>query len=201
MPSGRTHDRITLWTLPWVTLGTWLVTRSGDLTLLVVAGFLFGGLMLSPDLDLPSRPFQRWGWFRWIWIPYQKLLRHRSVFSHGLLIGTMVRSLYLGVWLLLVAALGLGIAQLLGYDRQTTAVLDQGRQFFLQFPQLSLALLMGLELGAISHICSDWIGSTLKQVKRKGWQSLFQAKKRTTRRRTTTTASRRKTSKGNARKP
>ena len=28
--------------------------------------FLFGGLFLSPDLDINSRPYQRWGVLRWI---------------------------------------------------------------------------------------------------------------------------------------
>jgi uncharacterized metal-binding protein len=114
MPSGSTHDRITLWSLPIITGLTAAVTRSGNLTLLVSGGFLFSGLMLSPDLDLHSLPFKRWGWLRWIWIPYQKAMHHRSVFSHGPLIGTTLRVLYLASWMALLGLLGLGVVQCSG---------------------------------------------------------------------------------------
>ncbi len=35
MPSGKTHDRITLWSLPGIAGFTSILTRSGDLTLMV----------------------------------------------------------------------------------------------------------------------------------------------------------------------
>src|SRR5919199_739240 len=112
MPSGQTHDRITLWSLPVVTALTVALTRSSNLTLIVSGGFLFSGLMFSPDLDLHSRPFKRWGWLRWIWIPYQKAMHHRSVFSHGPVIGTTLRVLYLASWIALVGVLILAVVQL-----------------------------------------------------------------------------------------
>ncbi|NET52662.1 MAG: metal-binding protein, partial [Merismopedia sp. SIO2A8] len=99
MPSGQTHDRITLWSLPVVSGLCVTLTKSSDLTLMLSAGFLFGGLMFGPDLDIYSRQFKRWGWLRWIWIPYQKSMRHRSVLSHGLLIGTTLRVVYLAIWI------------------------------------------------------------------------------------------------------
>jgi uncharacterized metal-binding protein len=71
MPSGRTHDRITLWSLPLVASCTYLITRHSTPTLMICAGFLFGGLMLGPDLDIHSIHYKRWGWFRWIWLPYR----------------------------------------------------------------------------------------------------------------------------------
>lgn len=73
MPSGRTHDRITLWALPFVTGVAFWQTKSGHLTLLITGGFLFGGLMFGPDLDIYSRQYQRWGFLRFIWLPYQKI--------------------------------------------------------------------------------------------------------------------------------
>ena len=95
MPSGRIHDRITLWTLPWLATIAFWKTYSGNVTLLIVGGFLFGGLMFGPDLDIYSRHYKRWGWFRWVWLPYQKSLRHRSFLSHGPIIGTTLRLIYL----------------------------------------------------------------------------------------------------------
>ncbi len=99
MPSGRTHDRITLWSLPAVAGLSFSLTRNGNLTLLIATGFLFGGLMFGPDLDIHSRQYQRWGWLRWIWQPYQHNLRHRSFLSHGPIIGTALRVFYLASWI------------------------------------------------------------------------------------------------------
>src|SRR6476469_8723425 len=104
MPSGRTHDQITLWSLPLVAALTFGQTSSSNLTLLVSGSFLFGGLMFGPDLDIYSCQYQRWGWFKAIWLPYQKSLRHRSFLSHGPLIGTALRILYLAIW---IAVLGM----------------------------------------------------------------------------------------------
>ena len=112
MPSGRTHDRITLWGLPFITGLTFGSTGSGNVTLIVAGAYLFSGLMFGPDLDLYSIQYKRWGYLRWIWIPYQKALRHRSLLSHGLIIGTTVRILYLAIWLSVLGIFCLGIAQL-----------------------------------------------------------------------------------------
>lgn len=167
MPSGRTHDRITLWTFPWVTLGTWFVTRSSDAAIVVGAGFLFSGLMFGPDLDINSRQFQRWGWFRVLWIPYQKMLRHRSVWSHGFIVGTLGRCLYLGFWLLVILMPGLILSIPMGdrsWQSQFT-ILHERLKTLLSHP-LTLNALVGLELGAMSHSLSDWLGSAYKQRQR-----------------------------------
>ena len=83
MPSGRTHDRITLWSLPLVMTLSFRATADILLTLIVSSGFLFGGFMFGPDLDIHSVQYRRWGWFRWIWLPYRGSMRHRSILSHG----------------------------------------------------------------------------------------------------------------------
>jgi len=101
MPSGRTHDRITLWTLPLVSGIAYFLTQSGKLALILAGGFLFSGLMFGPDLDIHSVQYKRWGWLRWIWIPYRSAIRHRSHFSHGLIIGTFLRWVYLGAIVLI----------------------------------------------------------------------------------------------------
>lgn len=174
MPSGRTHDRITLWSLPGIAVATLLLTRRSDLTLIVAGAFLFSGLLLSPDLDLKSLPFKRWGGLRFIWIPYQKMLSHRSVFSHGFLIGTTLRLLYLFILLLLLSVVGVAIAQLLiGFDWNWQEFAKNCFSWLSRHSQEALALILGLEVGAMSHYLADHIGSAYKRYQRYGWKSLL----------------------------
>ncbi|MEH2106958.1 metal-binding protein [Nostoc sp.] len=174
MPSGRTHDRITMYALPFVAGITFWQTRSSNATLLVAGGFLFGGLMFGPDLDIYSVQFQRWGFLRWIWLPYQKSLRHRSFLSHGPIIGTILRILYLGSLLAILAIFVLVIAEKLGNLSFTWQDLggSVGRSL-MQYDTEYIALFLGLELGAMSHSLSDWGGSAYKRVRKQGIRGLF----------------------------
>ncbi|MCC5650632.1 metal-binding protein [Nostoc sp. XA013] len=174
MPSGRTHDRITMYALPFVAGVTLWQTRSSNATLLVAGGFLFGGLMFGPDLDIYSVQFQRWGFLRWIWLPYQKSLRHRSFLSHGPIIGTILRILYLGCLLAISAILVLAIAQRLWNLSFTWQDLGQtvGRSL-VQYDTEYIALFSGLELGAMSHSLSDWSGSAYKRFQKQGVRGLL----------------------------
>ncbi|WP_392532066.1 metal-binding protein [Nostoc sp. C117] len=174
MPSGRTHDRITMYALPFVAGVTFWQTRSSNATLLVACGFLFGGLMFGPDLDIYSVQFQRWGFLRWIWLPYQKSLRHRSFLSHGPIIGTMLRVIYLGCLLGILAIFILVIAEKLcnfsfsWHDLGGTI----GRSL-LEYHTEYIALFLGLELGAMSHSLSDWTGSAYKRFQKQGIRGLL----------------------------
>ena len=95
MPSGTTHDRIT-YALATLTLGLgYALTSDVRLALTTTAAMLFAGLMFGPDLDIYSKPYQRWGIFRFIWKPYQMALSHRSSLSHGLVFSTVIRVVYL----------------------------------------------------------------------------------------------------------
>ncbi len=169
MPSGRTHDRITLWALPWIAGLAFWQTRSGNITLLIAGGFLFGGLMFGPDLDIYSRHYQRWGWFRWIWLPYQKSLRHRSFLSHGPIIGTTLRVIYLccvvGSFTLLMLLIMQKLLNL-QWNWQITGE-SMGRSLIFYATEF-MALFLGMELGAMSHSLSDWSGSAYKRFKKKG---------------------------------
>ncbi|MDZ8077702.1 MAG: metal-binding protein [Nostoc sp. DcaGUA01] len=174
MPSGRTHDRITLYALPFVAGVTFWQTRSSNATLLVAGGFLFGGLMFGPDLDIYSVQFQRWGFLRWIWLPYQKSLRHRSFLSHGPIIGTTLRIIYLGCLLAILAIFILVIAQKLWNFSFTLQDLGGtiGRSL-LDYDTEYVALFLGLELGAMSHSLSDWSGSAYKRFQKQGIRGLL----------------------------
>ncbi len=165
MPSGQTHDRITLWTVPLVSGIGYFLTQNGKLALILTGGFLFSGLMFGPDLDIYSVQYKRWGWFRWIWIPYRSAIRHRSQLSHGLLIGTILRLIYISLIILILSGMIAAIAYFFGYVNFQSVINSQKL-----FPvwnqtdtQALLALIIGLELGAMSHSISDWIGSAYKR--------------------------------------
>ncbi|HTL90538.1 MAG TPA: metal-binding protein [Leptolyngbya sp.] len=175
MPSGRTHDSITLWSLPIVAATTFGLTQSSSLTLLASGGFLFAGLMFGPDLDIYSQQYKRWGILRWIWLPYRRSMKHRSFFSHGAIVGTVGRILYLGSWIMLFVIFAIVISaivqQIFGTVSQwqtmaqtSIVTLFQQTFYLIQRSQIEcLALAIGLELGAMSHSLSDWIGSRIKR--------------------------------------
>lgn len=174
MPSGRTHDRITLWALPVIAGLTLIGSQSSQATLIVVAAYLFGGLMFSPDLDIHSRPYQRWGLLRWIWLPYRRL-GHRSWLSHGPLVGTALRLLYLGGVMGVVGLVGLALWSRAihapgqwqpTFDRLLAQAFQAGWRWLQNHPQDAIALYLGLEVGAMSHSFSDWIGSRRRKARR-----------------------------------
>jgi uncharacterized metal-binding protein len=139
MASGKNHDRATYFLTPVV--GIIGGSYSLELGLIAASSHLLGGLYLSPDLDLKSLPWKRWGILRFIWLPYQKSIPHRHWLSHAPVIGSAVRLLYLGLWLSpLVIALG-------GY----LPALQLGKDFWL----VVAAALVGIELSALNHLLLD----------------------------------------------
>jgi uncharacterized metal-binding protein len=165
MPSGSTHDRITLWSLPWVAGITLTATHNSQITLIASSAFLFSGLMFGPDLDIYSRQFQRWGKLRWIWLPYQKTLRHRSYLSHGAIVGTTIRLIYLCCIILFVGSFTVAIAQSIwGFAWNWHHFAKQLLRFVSKiYLEEAIALFIGLELGAMSHSLSDMLGSLSKK--------------------------------------
>src|SRR5215216_3865705 len=91
MPSGKTHDAITVLLAAPTFAAAWGLTGQLSLALLATVSMLFGGFMFGPDLDIQSRQYTRWGIFRFLWFPYKFVFRHRSRWSHGLVFGTLIR--------------------------------------------------------------------------------------------------------------
>jgi uncharacterized metal-binding protein len=138
MASGRNHDRSILFTTPIVGI----IGVSYSLELGIVAGFahLLGGLYLSPDLDLVSTPFKRWGVLRVLWLPYQKLIPcHRHWLSHGVIVGSIARLSYLAAWLLPLWFLLPGLRQV---------------EWAITW-QKAIAFILGVELSALNHLLLD----------------------------------------------
>ena len=169
MPSGRTHDRITFGLFPLIVGGSYWLTQSWISTALGAGGFLFSGLMFGPDLDIYSVQYKRWGWLRWLWLPYQKFMPHRSFLSHGFVIGTVLRIIYLLAVVFILGSSTVAIAQLIwGFDWNWQELL------FLEINDIQeqhlgkiVILLCGLELGAMSHYLSDSISSLRKKKSKK----------------------------------
>jgi uncharacterized metal-binding protein len=140
MPNGRTHDIITFATAPIVGAVSYYFTKDIKTASIILGCYLFASLMFNGDLDTNSRPYNRWWLLKMIWIPYQLMFDHRSVFTHGLIIGTVVRILYLGLIPFLV-------------------LLFKGELQVITNIPLNIIILsfIGLELGSAVHTISDKI--------------------------------------------
>src|SRR4028119_1259281 len=138
MASGKNHDRAILFTSPIV--GIIGVSHSLELGIIAASAHLLAGLYLSPDLDLKSKPFKRWGVLRVLWLPYQKLIPcHRHWLSHGVIVGSVVRLLYLAALLLPLWFIFPGLRQL---DWAITS-------------EKTIAFFLGVELSALNHLLLD----------------------------------------------
>lgn len=178
MPSGRTHDKITLYCFPIITGISIFIFHSPLAAILATAAFGFAGFLFGPDLDLYSCQYKRWGVLRWLWLPYQKAFRHRSAFSHGPIIGTVIRVAYLAGWIIGFAVCGIVIWSLLQQQLGASSNWKQLAQTQIQLigqeildsfntsQPLWVAVGFGLEAGSLSHYCADWIGSKLKKLKK-----------------------------------
>ncbi|MEL4897963.1 metal-binding protein [Crocosphaera sp. Alani8] len=180
MPSGQTHDRITYLSLPPLGIIAYLLIGRWQWILWFSGAYLFSGLMFGPDLDIYSVQYKRWGVIRWIWLPYQSCLKHRSFFSHGLIVGTVLRIIYLFSIVLIVAIVVVAIAQLIwgfNWNWRNFALTN----FYLlknqYFGELIITL-AGLELGAMSHSLSDYLVSYFKQFEKKPKQKGKKPKKK-----------------------
>ena len=149
MASGLEHDKaIKIWTVP---LGILIgIICNAQLGIIFGITFLIGGLWLSPDLDTLSIPLRRWGLLRIIWLPYRKLIKHRSFFSHGILIGTTIRLLYL-----------IGITILISYlvskifDIDPILSINSLKLIKDLYPEELLASFVGIEASAWLHLIKD----------------------------------------------
>lgn len=169
MPSGKTHDAVTILLAVPAFAATYAVTRSASASAIVFVAFMFGGLMFGPDLDTVSRQYSRWSIFRFIWIPYRGFFKHRSRFSHGLIFGAFIRVVYCMGFLTLVAFLaayvyatysGGKLPGLVDYARVWQPIGEFTREKFGE--HLLPMTFIGLWLGAASHTFTDMAGSFIK---------------------------------------
>jgi uncharacterized metal-binding protein len=102
MPGHKTHDVIGAITSAPFAWGAYVIGYNIHddthyalaLGTAFAASHLFSTFFMSPDMDLNSRVYNRWGVLKALWSPYKHLVRHRSKFSHSAL-GGIIRSMYL----------------------------------------------------------------------------------------------------------
>ncbi len=138
MASGKNHDRAILFASP-VVLVVGCYQFGLELGIIAGASHFLGGYWLSPDLDIKSRPFLRWGVLKIIWLPYQRLIPHRSPLSHAPVLGSLIRLVYLAACLLPL--------WLLFPDLQRV-------QWAVDWMKVA-AFLVGVELSALNHLLLD----------------------------------------------
>jgi uncharacterized metal-binding protein len=128
--------------------------------LLALTGGCMAGLVLTPDLDVNDKVYghhlvQREAGrlpalvWKWIWLPYSRLVPHRHWISHTPLIGTTLRLGYLVLiaWLLLAV---------FGHPWPWN-----------ELPSWAPLAVVGLILSDTLHFASDLLITRLKRIRRK----------------------------------
>lgn len=161
MPEGRTHDKITFLTAIPVGAAASL-TQGLTLGMILAVAFVFAGLLFNGDLDHDAEAtcYDRWWIFRYIFWPYMKIMPHRSIWSHGPILGTVVRLLYVATMMALGIAAYTGVIQLIGLKWQVTTGLPEISEAltWIKTNRTELiAVVIGLELGSLSHTFADWM--------------------------------------------
>ncbi len=149
MTTGQKHDKaIKLWSIPFaLVVGSFLGVRIG---ILAGISFLLGGLWLSPDLDISSKPLKRWGFLKILWWPYRKFIPHRSIFSHGPFLGTALRIIYL-----IIIAIVLKILLLTSGIEVSYISIDHLRHLSGKYTEEILAIIGGIEASVWLHLFKD----------------------------------------------
>ncbi len=170
MPSGKTHDKITVITAAAALPVWWLHDPARNVPALAVtlAAYLFSGFWLSDDLDTNSIAYKRWGVLRFLWWPYQKLVPHRSWVSHGLGVGPLLRVVYFVGMLWLVAKGVFYALSWAGVAVNGDALLLNAWQHTLSWtlghPTGMLWAVLGLVLGGVTHSVADMVVSWVKRL-------------------------------------
>lgn len=139
MASGRVHDLVGVFFTPIIGGVSYYLTEDIFTTLILCGSFIFSTLMFNGDLDIKSSPYYRWSILRFIWIPYINTFKHRSIFTHGIIIGTLIRLLYISI---------IPIAILIFNDIEIMPLLTN-EYFFI--------IIIGIELGSALHTVLDFL--------------------------------------------
>jgi uncharacterized metal-binding protein len=169
VPDGRTHDTITVVTTAFAAPLSWTFVFDGDFgaTGLLFGSYLASSLFFSDDLDINSEEYHRWRDLRWLWWPYQRVVHHRSVLSHGFLIGPLLRLLYFAVILFILFWLFLFFIGLIAPIDASGVLLGGVRasvRFLFDHPTGSLLALIGFVLGGLTHSVADAAATFLERL-------------------------------------
>lgn len=157
MPSGKTHTKINLLSLPIVLfmLVSYGLTNF-DFLLAFAIGFLAGTFFLTPDLDIHSSAYNKWGLLRIFWYPYQTVMPHRSVLTHTIILGDLLRILYM----LIVFSPFLYILNKTVLDGQLLAIAKEHDVALATF-------VIGVIAASALHILADRLNTRRKRLMRR----------------------------------
>lgn len=103
MSSGATH----LFTNLIVSTSLNLIAVNSNVSPEICSGVIVGGFIgtiITPDADLkktlPKRITSVIPLWNWLWTPYTKAFKHRSIWSHSPILSTAIRAAYLSILLL-----------------------------------------------------------------------------------------------------
>lgn len=175
MPDHKTHDQLGLIAAAALIPSSYAVLHYGldaapaaaySGMLLVVGSHLWATWMLSPDLDINSAIYERWGPLRWLWLPYQTFTPHRSWFSHSGISGAF-RLVYLAlaVWMVLWVLTWFGQAAL--RISETPAYHDQFWSWLTSSVQAAgpwpaVLIVAGVVIADLVHVVADLVTSEVK---------------------------------------
>ena len=172
MPNAPTHDFITLVSVAAADVAYFHYAPQPQpmLAVLFTGAYVFAGYACAGDLDLKSTEYNRWGPLKFLWLPYQWLVPHRSWVSHGLLLGGIIRALYLGVLSALVLLSGYWIYGRLFPLAIPVDPFDETRNHLMNFfaftkdhPRESIALFSGFILAGTAHSIADTISTWFRR--------------------------------------
>jgi uncharacterized metal-binding protein len=173
MPSSHTHEKWAL--LLAVPLSYIFFKISGKIldSIIFFLSFIFGVFMLSPDLDTKSKIHSRWGFLRFIWFPYRKIVKHRSIISHFPILGSIIRTLYLIVSLTILSSIIIYVIfTAVGIKNQGNIISAMKNSLILIAKIISdmkinliIAIVLGISAGDLIHYLLDVFTSYIKKQK------------------------------------
>lgn len=174
MPKGKTHEKIVILLIPYILIILYVVSSFFSVSKIVfvflgIVIFYFGGIYFSPDLDTKSNVYYRWKILRHIWNPYIFLFKHRSIYTHGIIIGTIIRIIYISfpvititccIWILV---LHLSLEEYLAY----ILTLMSDYNYYI------LEIIIVLEISSLTHTVPDIILTMLKKHRKVTFTILY----------------------------
>lgn len=165
MPKGKKHDQLILQFLPvnliiLFIIGLALPIQLDIYGIMVVFFYLFGGYYFSPDLDIDSSVYRRWKVLKFLWLPYKNIVPHRSIFSHGFIVGTLTRIVYL---FSIISSILLFCTFILTGDVLVGEYLNNVFNYLIINRYYIFSIFIALELSADVHILADRMQTRIKK--------------------------------------
>lgn len=168
MASGKTHLLVAIAAAPVVSVAAFTYGWPIEEAVAYGALELIAGSVLSPDLDTECMYSKFW---LGAWIPYRDALAHRSLWSHGPVIGTLGRLLYLAALLSLLCFILMSITWGFTHHtfdplRQVSSVSDLWQSGWASFSwQQKRDGFIAMEIGSMLHVAGDFISTSWKTKK------------------------------------